>query len=417
MREEVERLLQRYADETTTTEEGGRQEQQDHRSIEVVAGATTQGVRGRPRLLFCGVVAGPFAHGLLLPHEPPPSPVEVYAVCVVPTESLLTIEAIDVNIKEWTLTHKQAGYSIRVDEIAKFCHLVLNANAMAVETLYAEAHCWQSDEWRDLKARYRDQLITDNTITKLLGPAKDHLTKKEKRRKQKEKQQRRKEEAERKQKAKAPKQTKDRSEERQQELAKIEETMRLRAEQRRKKAEERKERELAKQASGAGTTAETTTLPVTAAPRGEEPYNHVRLIFQANRILAGRDLVLDLEGDPAAQAERDLLLAIRRKSFKSGPDDDDKNESEEEEDESEARKKKNEDEDDVEKIDEEELMREMVCKVERAVEAKEGLAWKDGVDRPYNVPKTLLDPWIVALRRKGRFFWLHGRAPTEVSSE
>jgi hypothetical protein len=37
--------------------------------------------------------------------------------------------------------------------------------------------------------------------------------------------------------------------------------MRLRAEQRRKKAEERKERELAKQASGAGTTAETTTLP------------------------------------------------------------------------------------------------------------------------------------------------------------
>ncbi|ELR20596.1 uncharacterized protein ACA1_052890, partial [Acanthamoeba castellanii str. Neff] len=189
--------------------------------------------------------------------------------------------------------------------------------------------------------RYRDQLITDNTITKLLGPAKvrflrsgqsvryacqDHLTKKEKRRKQKEKQQRRKEEAERKQKAKAPKvsplfatttnpQTKDRSEERQQELAKIEETMRLRAEQRRKKAEERKERELAKQASGAGTTAETTTLPVTAAPRGEEPYNHVRLIFQANRILAGRDLVLDLEGDPAAQAERDLLLAIRRKSF------------------------------------------------------------------------------------------------------
>jgi hypothetical protein len=33
--------------------------------------------------------------------------VEVYAVCVVPTESLLTIEAIDVNIKEWTLTHKQ----------------------------------------------------------------------------------------------------------------------------------------------------------------------------------------------------------------------------------------------------------------------------------------------------------------------
>src|SRR5690606_17689903 len=52
-------------------EEGGQQQ----RSIEVVAGATTQGVRGRPRLLFCGVVAGPFAHGLLLPHEPPPSPV------------------------------------------------------------------------------------------------------------------------------------------------------------------------------------------------------------------------------------------------------------------------------------------------------------------------------------------------------
>jgi hypothetical protein len=71
MREEVERLLQRYADETTTREEGGQQQ----RSIEVVAGATTQGVRGRPRLLFCGVVAGPFAHGLLLPHEPPPSPV------------------------------------------------------------------------------------------------------------------------------------------------------------------------------------------------------------------------------------------------------------------------------------------------------------------------------------------------------
>jgi hypothetical protein len=154
---------------------------------------------------------------------------------------------------------RQAGYSIRVDEIAKFCHLVLNgtlplwcvdppplrfaltphshdthdthdthkhtrprthtrriANAMAGEALYAEAHCWQSDEWRDLKARfaqppfsvsriasrafcervrcfvcvcdcacavvlccddvmllrYRDRLITDNTITKLLGPAK-----------------------------------------------------------------------------------------------------------------------------------------------------------------------------------------------------------------------------------------------------
>ena len=72
MREEVERLLQRYADETTTREEEGGQQQ---RSIEVVAGATTQGVRGRPRLLFCGVVAGPFAHGLLLPHESPPSPV------------------------------------------------------------------------------------------------------------------------------------------------------------------------------------------------------------------------------------------------------------------------------------------------------------------------------------------------------
>jgi hypothetical protein len=29
-----------------------------------------------------------------------------------------------------------------------------SANALAVEALYAESHCWQSDEWRDLKSRF-----------------------------------------------------------------------------------------------------------------------------------------------------------------------------------------------------------------------------------------------------------------------
>jgi hypothetical protein len=135
----VERLLERYGEETTVGNSDNNSGAADGR----LQGTTTaQGVPGRPRLLFCGVVAGPLAHGLLLPDEPPPSPVrsaprfvlfiyfiyfclvihfsyervrvcarggqvEVYAVCVVPTESLLTIEAIEVNIKEWTLTHKQ----------------------------------------------------------------------------------------------------------------------------------------------------------------------------------------------------------------------------------------------------------------------------------------------------------------------
>jgi hypothetical protein len=33
-------------------------------------------------------------------------------------------------------------------------HLNRSANALAVEALYAESHCWQSDEWRDLKSRF-----------------------------------------------------------------------------------------------------------------------------------------------------------------------------------------------------------------------------------------------------------------------
>jgi hypothetical protein len=66
VRQEVERLLERYGEETMRA---------PHLGEPADEGKSVSGVRGRPRLLFCGVVAGAFAHGLLLPDEPAPSPV------------------------------------------------------------------------------------------------------------------------------------------------------------------------------------------------------------------------------------------------------------------------------------------------------------------------------------------------------
>lgn len=351
LRAAVEQLLSRH-EETTRPE---------NRMSLASGGVVDPVVRGLPRLLFCGVAAGPLAHGLLLPHEPLPSPLEVYAVCVVPTESLLAIETIDVNMKEWTLSQKQGAYSIRVDEIAKFCHLVLTANAFAVEVIYAERCCWQSDEWLDFKQRYRGRLITNNVITKLMGPAKDYLVKRQKHLKYQLKQQRRREEQKRKKKSAKGLKTKERSEERQKELALVEEKMLIKAEQRCKKTEERKQREQAKAAST------TTDDHLPALVSVEDTYNRIRLLFQAKRILNGHDPVLSIEQD----SERILLLDLRQKQL-----------SEKEE---------------------ERLLSSMLGEIEQVM--KEKTSWK-GAERPHNVHMTLLDSWIVELRRKDHYFWL-----------
>jgi len=255
----------------------------------------------------------------------------------------------------------KGAYSIRVDEIAKFCHLVLTANAFAVEVIYAERCCWQSDEWLDFKQRYRGRLITNNVITKLMGPAKDYLVKRQKHLKYQLKQQRRREEQKRKKKSAKGLKTKERSEERQKELALVEEKMLIKAEQRCKKTEERKQREQAKAAST------TTDDHLPALVSVEDTYNRIRLLFQAKRILNGHDPVLSIEQD----SERILLLDLRQKQL-----------SEKEE---------------------ERLLSSMLGEIEQVM--KEKTSWK-GAERPHNVHMTLLDSWIVELRRKDHYFWL-----------
>lgn len=98
-------------------------------------------------------------------------------------------------------------------------------------------------------------------------------------------------------------------------------------------------------------------------------YNHVRLLFQAKRILAGKDLILNtqlnIEQEHQVKEERELLLKIREGDM------------------------------DEEELDQ--LIADMVSEFERAVESCK--AWKEGV-RAYNVPYTLLDRWIVQLRRR-----------------
>jgi len=178
-REAVERLLARFGEDTTAA--GGA----DRRPVVVPTTAEAEttkyvvkggsGVYGRPRLLFCGVVSGPLAYDLGLPGEIVSSPVhpfvslfatkfnltchscqvDLYAICVVPTESLLGIAAIDVNLKEWTLACVQVCLNGRVNKaqladwglsFAEMCRMVTLFGWMRSPSLliscYMVLHSW-----------------------------------------------------------------------------------------------------------------------------------------------------------------------------------------------------------------------------------------------------------------------------------
>eukprot|EP01112_Ceratiomyxa_fruticulosa_P018415 TRINITY_DN5878_c0_g1_i4.p1 TRINITY_DN5878_c0_g1~~TRINITY_DN5878_c0_g1_i4.p1 ORF type:complete len:260 (+),score=31.81 TRINITY_DN5878_c0_g1_i4:99-878(+) len=65
---------------------------------------------------------------------------------------------------------------VRVDEIKKFCRLILNANPLSVEILYTNdaLHSYQSEEWKTLVNK-RDSYLTRYVIDHYLGFARSNL--------------------------------------------------------------------------------------------------------------------------------------------------------------------------------------------------------------------------------------------------
>src|SRR5690349_205284 len=89
----------------------------------------TQGAEGKGRVVFSALV-GPRANNLTCPgHE---DAEEIYAVYVVPTDTLLGIAAVDLVLKERTLLSSASRPSIRVDEAAKFCNLCIEGECARV---------------------------------------------------------------------------------------------------------------------------------------------------------------------------------------------------------------------------------------------------------------------------------------------
>jgi hypothetical protein len=240
------------------------------------------------------------------------------------------------------------------------------ANTTAIEALYTERFCFETEEWRELK-RLRKTLISDNVIHKLMGPAKNYLWAKQKKLKFNQKQQKKKELEEH---------IKKKQEE---------EALGIRKKKKKKKQKQKEEEETLQNPASLRRPKQKKKPPPQQDASGTqldqqqdkgiqnsnsflELYDHVRMLYQAKRFLLGLEPKLFLDDDEVVEEdkeERQYLLAIRRG----------------------------------------EVSEPQVCvKMQEIISELEALKLESKGKRPRAVEENVLDAWIVNLRKKEEYF-------------